>query len=131
MSNNSTSQKEKLEEEIIKNVKTFVKDTYKKSMIFVMIFMFFVVNLFALSLSLHCNKDSTLMIRLSSALFAFMFGFFYILINFYFYRAGNAESQDLCRICSKNPFGFVPNVRLGTAIVNEVKKTAQALRPGV
>lgn len=131
MSNNSTSQKEKLEEEIIKNVKTFVKDTYKKSMIFVMIFMFFVVNLFALSLSLHCNKDSTLMIRLSSALFAFMFGFFYILINFYFYRAGNTESQDLCKICSKNPFGFVPNVRLGTVIVNEVKKTAQALRPGV
>ena len=85
MSNNNSetlSQKEKLEEEIIKNVKTFVKDIYKKSMIFVMIFMFFVVNLFALSLSLHCNKDSTTMIRLSSALFAFMFGFFYILINF-------------------------------------------------
>jgi len=130
-SNNSNSGREQLEEQIVENVKSFVKDTYKKAMIFVIIFAFFVINLFALSLSLHCNKNSTTMIRLSSGLFAFMFGFFYILVNYYFYRAGNTEAQDLCDICSKNPFGFVPNVRLGSAIVKEVKKTAEAIRPGV
>ena len=123
--------KERIEEEVGKKVKVFVKDTYKKAMIFFMIFAFFVINLFALSLSLHCNKNSSLAIRLSAALFAFMFGFFYILINYYFYRAGNKHSSDYCQICSSNPFGFVPNVQLGSKIIKEVKKTAQAIRPGV
>lgn len=120
---------EQLEEQVKNNVKSFVKNTYKKAMIFVMIFSFFVINLFALSLSLHCNKNSSIGIRLSAGLFAFMFGFFYILVNYYFYRAGNTQNQDLCKICSKNPFGFVPNVRLGSKIISEVKKTADAIRP--
>ena len=131
MSNNNNdtlSAREEIEEQVKENVKSFVKDTYKKAMIFLIIFSFFVINLFALSLSLHCNKNSTIGIRLSAGLFAFMFGFFYILVNYYFYRAGNTQNQDVCKICSKNPFGFVPNVRLGTKIISEVKKTASAIR---
>lgn len=128
---NTITPVEEIEEQVSKNVKSFVKDTYKKAMIFLMIFSFFVINLFALSLSLHCNKNSGIGVRLSAGLFAFMFGFFYILVNYYFYRAGNTQNQDLCKICSKNPFGFVPNVRLGSKIVSEVKKTASAIRPNV
>ena len=96
-----------------------------------MIFSLFVINLFALSLSLHCNIDKPLLVKLPSALFAFMFGFFYILVNYYFFRAGNKNGGDICRICSDNPFAFVSSARLGSLVTNEVKKTVKAIRPGV
>ena len=120
--------KEHIEEEVGKKVTGFVKDTYRKGMIFLMIFTLFTINLFALSLSLHCNRNSTTLIRLSSALFAFMFGFFYILVNYYFYRAGNKESADICHICSDNPFAFMTTSRIGSVIAKEVTKTAQAVK---
>lgn len=120
--------KERIEEEVGKKISGFVKDTYRKSMIFLMIFSLFTINLFALSLSLHCNTNSTTFIRLSSALFAFMFGFFYILVNYYFYRAGNKQSADICKVCSDNPFPFMTSASLGSVIAKEVKKTAQAIK---
>lgn len=124
----SATNKERVEEEIKKKVSGFVKDTYRKAMIFIMVFVLFTINLFALSLSLHCNINSTLMVRLSSALFAFMFGFFYILVNYYFYRAGNKQSADICTICSDNPFAFMTNARLGSVVAKQVKMTAEAVR---
>ena len=128
MSETNNKAKERIETEVREKVSGFVKDTYRKAMIFFMIFSLFTINLFALSLSLHCNINSTLMIRLSSALFAFMFGFFYILVNYYFYRAGNTQSAEICNICSDNPFAFMSSARIGTVIANEVKKTAEAVK---
>lgn len=123
-----TATKERIEEEVKEKITGFVKDTYRKGMIFLMIFALFTINLFALSLSLHCNTNSTTFLRLSSALFAFMFGFFYILVNYYFYRAGNKQSADICEICSDNPFPFITSASIGSVIANEVKKTAQAIK---
>jgi hypothetical protein len=75
----------------------------KKSLIFILVFVIFVINLSALSLSIKCNKSEGLFIKISSALYAFMFGILYILINYYIYRL-NAETPYPCdRVCG-NPF---------------------------
>ena len=44
------------------------------------------MNFIALSLSLNCNVDQEFFTRLFSAIFAFFFGFIYILVNYYTYR---------------------------------------------
>jgi len=129
MSNNNKPEfGEKLEEEVYKTIKSSVKDTYHKSMIFLIIFVLFVINLFALSLSLHCNRHSPLVVRIASALFAFMFGFFYILVNYYYYRGSNKNQPYACTVCSKTPFAFFKDFNLIRGTIKNFKDTAIAFK---
>tara|TARA_Y100000590_G_C15366142_1_gene880797 strand:- start:247 stop:576 length:330 start_codon:yes stop_codon:yes gene_type:complete len=82
---------------------TFMRN-FEYSLIFIFAFVVFLMNFIAVSISLQCNKDKGHMVKISSALFAFMFGFLYILINYFMYRV-NLKS-NACIICSDNPFPF-------------------------
>ena len=78
------------------------------------IFLLFCVNLIALTISLQCNKPGgskegadgapSILFRISSALFAFMFGLMYILLNYSAFRVG--VKGDACKFCTKKPFIF-------------------------
>jgi len=83
----------------------FFEYTYyylKKSIIFILIFSIFVINLCALSLSIKCNKSEGLFFKVSSGLYAFMFGILYILINYYMYRI-KMKNYPCDHVCG-NPF---------------------------
>ena len=77
---------------------------FEYSLIFIFAFIIFLLNFVAVSISLQCNKDKSYMVKVSSAMFAFMFGFLYILVNYFMYRV-NLKS-NACLICSDNPFPF-------------------------
>jgi hypothetical protein len=50
------------------------------------IILFLVVNLTAVSLALLCHQNDPFISKVFIALFAFMFGFIYIIFNYYTYR---------------------------------------------
>lgn len=66
------------------------------------IFMSF--NFIALSLSLNCNADKEFFTRLMSAIFAFLFGIVYIIINYYTYRV--LHQGKICKINKEKLFPF-------------------------
>ena len=74
----------------------------KKSFIFIIVFVIFVINLSALSLSIKCNKSEGFFFKISSGMYAFMFGILYILINYYMYRI-KMKQYPCDNICG-NPF---------------------------
>jgi|TARA_B110000285_G_C14542218_1_gene345496 hypothetical protein len=80
----------------------YVNYYLKKSFIFILIFAIFVINLSALSLSIKCNKSEGIFFKISSALYAFMFGILYILINYYMYRI-KMKNYACDHVCG-NPF---------------------------
>ena len=43
-------------------------------------------NFLALSISLNCNKYETAATKFAAAIYAFFFGFIYIIVNYYTYR---------------------------------------------
>ena len=86
-----------MEDSIIKSIFSQISYFVKKSFIFIFIFVIFTGNLFALSLSLQCNRSTSIFMRLTSGLFAFMFGFLYIILNYYMYRIKQIEYP--CIIC--------------------------------
>ena len=98
----STYQREETEEKMIKEVSGFLSDNLKKIKTVVIICILFLINLFAVSISLQCNRNRGLFSRLIAAIFAFMFGILYIIVNYYMYRI--VMNKYPCKICSKNPF---------------------------
>jgi len=76
-----------------------------KSLIYILIFMFFTFNFIALSIALQCHRESTLLTRISSAIFAFLFGILYIAFNYLQYRV--KIKQQPCVLCGENPFLFI------------------------
>jgi hypothetical protein len=44
------------------------------------------VNFLALSIALNCNKESPISTKIAAAVYAFLFGFIYLFINYYSYR---------------------------------------------
>lgn len=80
----------------------FIIHYLKKSLIFIIIFIIFLINLSALSLSIKCNKNEGLLFKISSGMYAFMFGVIYILINYYMYRI--KMKQFPCDNICGNPF---------------------------
>ena len=86
-----------------KTVKYTMSYMYK-SFIFVFIFALFVINLFALTISLQCNRSQSVFFKVGAALFAFMFGILYIIMNYYMYRI--RMNNDACVICRNNIFGL-------------------------
>lgn len=80
----------------------FIIHYLKKSLIFIIVFIIFVINLSALSLSIKCNKNEGFFFKISSGMYAFMFGILYILINYYMYRI-KMKQYPCDNICG-NPF---------------------------
>ena len=77
---------------------------FKRGLIFLFIFIIFTLNFLALSIALQCNADKNIFYRISSAMFAFMFGFLYIIMNYLMFRV-NLKAYP-CEVCSDFPFPF-------------------------
>ena len=79
-------------------------DIIYKAIIFIFVFILFTINLLAVSLSLQCNEGRDIFFKLSSAMFAFMFGIFYIIVNYLSYKINMRRNP--CLLNSHNPFPF-------------------------
>jgi len=53
---------------------------------FVFVTALFFINFLALSISLQCNRDKGMFRKIFVGIYAFLFGFIYIFVNFYSYR---------------------------------------------
>lgn len=62
------------------------------------------LNFLGLSVSLNCNTDEEFMKRIFSAIFAFFFGFVYLIVNYYTYRV--IFQGKLCRMDRTQLFPF-------------------------
>lgn len=62
------------------------------------------MNFVALSLSLNCNAGGEFFHRVFSAIFAFFFGFIYILVNYYTYRV--LSQGKICKMNKEKLFPF-------------------------
>ena len=64
----------------------------------------FTLNFLGLSVSLNCNADQELGQRVISALFAFFFGFVYLIINYYTYKV--LGQGKICKMDRDKLFPF-------------------------
>lgn len=62
------------------------------------------LNFLGLSVSLNCNADQELGTRVMSAIFAFFFGFVYLLINYYTYKV--MSQGKMCKMNREKLFPF-------------------------
>ena len=62
------------------------------------------LNFLGLSVSLNCNADQELFTRVASAVFAFFFGFVYLLINYYTYKV--LSQGKICKMNTEKLFPF-------------------------
>lgn len=88
----------------INEIMTTISYYFKKSLIYIGIFILFTINIIALSISLQCNRDRYFSIRFVSAIFAFLFGLIYIGFNYIQYRIN--IKKDPCQLCGNDPFPF-------------------------
>lgn len=86
------------------NIAKLTKGYGYKIGFFTLAFFLFTINLIALAISMNCSKGEPLGFRIASGLYAFMFGFIYIFINYINYRI--KTRQDTCQICTDKPFIF-------------------------
>ena len=91
-----------LQDDLENRVEGILYKNFKKGLIFFFVFLIFSINLFSVSLALQCNAGKSILYRISSALFAFMFGFLYIIMNYLMFRV-NLKNNP-CQICSDLPF---------------------------
>ena len=64
------------------------------------------LNFLGLSVSLNCNADQELFTRIISAIFAFFFGFVYLIINYYTYKV--LSQGKMCKMNTEKLFPFKP-----------------------
>jgi hypothetical protein len=62
------------------------------------------LNFLGLSVSLNCNADQELFTRVVSAIFAFFFGFVYLIINYYTYKV--LSQGKICKMNREKLFPF-------------------------
>ena len=62
------------------------------------------LNFLGLSVSLNCNADQELASRVMSAIFAFFFGFVYLLVNYYTYKV--MTQGKMCKMNREKLFPF-------------------------
>lgn len=92
-----------MKEEYDRNMAGVIMTYFYRSLFYFLIFVMFTINLIALSLSLNCNREeSGFFFRMASAIFAFIFGIVYIMINYNQFRV--KLKKDTCSICTKKPF---------------------------
>jgi hypothetical protein len=84
------------------------KDQITDYGILVLKYLFLVViltlNFLGLSVSLNCNADEEMFKRILSAIFAFFFGFVYLLINYYTYKV--LSQGKICKMNREKLFPF-------------------------
>ena len=89
------------------NVVTW-QDQITDYIILVLKYLFLVViltlNFLGLSVSLNCNADEDMFKRILSAIFAFFFGFVYLLINYYTYKV--LSQGKICKMNREKLFPF-------------------------
>ena len=90
-----------LTDDLENEIEGILYKNFKRGLIFLFVFVIFMSNFLALSISLQCNSDKNIFWRLSSAIFAFMFGFLYIVMNYIMFRV-NLKNYP-CEICSNFP----------------------------
>lgn len=62
------------------------------------------LNFLGLSVSLNCNADQELATRVVSAIFAFFFGFVYLIVNYYTYKV--MTQGKMCKMNREKLFPF-------------------------
>ena len=62
------------------------------------------LNFLGLSVSLNCNADQELTTRILSAIFAFFFGFVYLIVNYYTYKV--LSQGKICKMNREKLFPF-------------------------
>ena len=62
------------------------------------------VNFLGLSVSLNCNADQEYSLRIFSAIFAFFFGFVYLIVNYYTYKV--LGEGKICKMNKDKLFPF-------------------------
>jgi hypothetical protein len=62
------------------------------------------LNFLGLSVSLNCNADQELATRIMSAIFAFFFGFVYLIVNYYTYKV--MTQGKMCKMNRDKLFPF-------------------------
>lgn len=62
------------------------------------------LNFLGLSVSLNCNADQAMGTRILSAIFAFFFGFVYLIINYYTYKV--LSQGKMCKLDREKLFPF-------------------------
>jgi len=62
------------------------------------------LNFLGLSVSLNCNADQEMFTRIMSAVFAFFFGFVYLIINYYTYKV--LTQGKICKMNREKLFPF-------------------------
>ena len=62
------------------------------------------VNFLGLSVSLNCNADQEYSLRVFSAIFAFFFGFVYLIVNYYTYKV--LGEGKICKMNKDKLFPF-------------------------
>jgi len=62
------------------------------------------LNFLGLSVSLNCNADQEMMHRVMSAIFAFFFGFVYLIVNYYTFKV--LSQGKICRMDREKLFPF-------------------------
>ena len=62
------------------------------------------LNFLGLSVSLNCNADQEMFTRIISAIFAFFFGFVYLIINYYTYKV--LSQGKMCKMDRDKLFPF-------------------------
>ena len=88
--------------DIEKETAASLTDLFFKAAIFVFVFILLFFNLLAVSLSLQCNEGRDIPFKIASAMFAFMFGFIYIFINYFLYKI-NVRKWP-CILNANDPF---------------------------
>lgn len=68
------------------------------------IFIVLTLNFLGLSVALNCNIHSPIHVKLGAAIFAFFFGFIYLLLNYYTYRV--LTLKKVCRMDKNRLFPF-------------------------
>lgn len=91
--------------DIEKETAAGISDLFFKAGLFVFVFILLFLNLIAVSLSLQCNEGRDMPFKIASALFAFMFGFIYIIINYFLYKI-NVRKWP-CILNANDPFFFM------------------------
>jgi len=84
------------------------KDQIQDYCILVLKYLFLVtiltLNFLGLSVSLNCNADQEMMHRIMSAVFAFFFGFVYLIVNYYTFKV--LSQGKICRMDREKLFPF-------------------------
>ena len=84
------------------------KDQFNDYIILVLKYLFlvtlFTLNFLGLSVSLNCNADNEFFQRIMSAIFAFFFGFVYLIVNYYTYKV--LSQGKICKMDRDKLFPF-------------------------